>query len=158
MRKPKTILSEWLYNALRGMYTSGVTLYVGRLEAEMANLTLPGEVRDNVLVLTGEIISGNNTFPICTKEEVKTPFFTYDSIEVTYGGTKDGRYPETITARVVCVHSTYTDAEALCDDVEARIHGSYIPGLGILEVQARRSAYEQATGEFFEELKINVEL
>lgn len=151
-------LSVWLFEALRGMYTSGVTLYVGALQAAQAALELPGDVNDVTLTLTGEILGGNETYPMCTKEEVKTPYITYDNIEVIYASTKDGAYPDSVSARVLCVHKTFTDAETLCDSVVARINGATIPALGRVKVTTRRADYDDGTREYLEELRITVEL
>lgn len=154
--RPKSILSNWLYVALRGYYAAGVSLHVGEAERAQGNIILEGDVEGDTLVLDDV---GCDPYPFNTKKEVNGDYIIYDSLKVAYADTKDGHYPESVSARILCVSKEYERVEALCDSVESRISGAYIEELdNTVKLLSRSSDYDDAAKEYLEELLITVEL
>ena len=155
---PRKILSNWLFSALAGTFVEGVTLYINRGQASDALLNVEGaEVTEEKLV-TGYSITNGRVYPIATRQEVKAPYVVYDSIRTTYSSTKDGTFPSSITARVMCVDKDYEAVGALADTVEARLDGAGVDSLGVIEMTSRSSDYDASTDEFVEELIIKIDL
>lgn len=158
--KVKNIMSGWLFNVLGGSFIENKTLYVGRAEAAAAQLNLEeGDVAEKQLNVAGISITDGRVFPVASLAEVKTPYVVYDSIDVQYERTKDGSYPSGATARVLCVDKTYSGAEALADKAEALLADQFVAPLnGECLVTSRGSDYDANTGDFFESIRIRVEL
>lgn len=157
--KPSKILSRWLFKALAGTFVEGTTLYVGAAEAKDNVLTMNGEVTGSTLSSAGYSITDGRVYPLATKEDVKTPYVVYDSIETLYERTKDGTVPSAITARVLCVDKSCTAVEAIADAVEATLADAYIEGFDDSVVMtSRRCDYDAGTAEFLEEIRIRIDL
>lgn len=156
--KPSKIVSEWLFSTLAGVFVEGATLYVpkGR-SAEGVLTTQGGAVDDGKLI--GYSITEGRVYPIATKEDVKSPYVTYDSITVNYEPTKDGAIPDSLSCRVLCVDRSYTAVEALADAVEGALNNAWVDELGsCLLMRSRRSDYDPSTGEFVENLNFSITL
>lgn len=97
-------------------------------------------------------------FALASKQEVQGSYVVYDSIELQRQYTKDGSYPVSVTARLLVVDRSLTTAELLADSVEALLADGYIPNVGDIRVNQRRSDYDSATGEYVEEIRITVEI
>lgn len=122
-------LSDWLYATLSG-------------------------VKGNATVVDGH----SKVYPIVSKEEVEGAFIIYDSLEVVYAYTKDGPILEMARARVLAVEKSYTAAEALGDAVVAMLHKATVPTLGDVHLTSRKSVFDERTGEFVEEILMQIEL
>ena len=157
-RKPTTLLNKALFGLLAGTFVEGATLYVNRGTAEMGALELPGTVEDGVLKIEGYSITNGQIYPLASKNDIKGAYLIYDSIEVAYSGTKDGREPSSVSARVLAVDKTYGGVEALADAIEEKLSGAYVAGLGEIELLSRGSDYDASRGDFLEEIKIYIEL
>lgn len=156
--KPSTRLSQWLFDVLGGTFIEGSTLYVSDAAVEQGRLSLPGEVSDGIIDIGGYSVTDGRVFPLVSKDDIKGAYIVYDSITITYEGTKDGRYPSIISARILCVDKTYDNAEKLADSIEDVLDGRYVPELGCIELLTRKSDYDPGRGDFLEEITISIEL
>ena len=158
MKKPAKIISDWLFSTLAGVFVEGSTLYVPKgsvSEGVLASGNI--DVKDSRIV--GYSITAGRVYPLATKEDVKTPYVTYDSITVNYDATKDGCFPSSLTFRVLCVEKTYTAVDALADAVEDALNNAYVDELDSeLIITTRASEYDAGVGEFVEELKFSITL
>lgn len=160
MRKKVTqLLNKWLFETLGGTFAEGATLYVPTAQVDAKKLELSEGAVEGDVLSTGSSVTDGRVFPIATKSEAKAPYIVYDSIEVYYERTKDGSYPASVTARVVCVERSYTMAEELADAVEELLCDKYVGPLDAeCVVTSRGSDYDANTGEFLEYVRIKVEL
>lgn len=157
--KPRKILSRWLFDTLAGTFVEGTTLYVSAAEYKSGELVLDGEVEDDTLNPAGYSLTEGRVYPMTTKDDVKTPYVVYDSIETLYDNTKDGNKPSSVTARVLCVDRSSNAAEALADAVEDALNDAFVEGLDdTCAVISRRADYDAGTGEFLEEIRIRIDV
>jgi hypothetical protein len=99
----------------------------------------------------------DNIFPLRTKEAVKGGYIVIDSFETVNSSTKDGVFPESLSARLLCVDKTYSSASALAASVESVIKSLYIPQFGdVLAVVQKKEGIEGE--EFLQELIIKIDL
>ena len=158
MKTPKKILCEWLFAELAGTFVEGLTLYlpmggVAESVLDAQQLSVTGGK------LSGYSVTEGRIYPIATKEDVKAPYVTYDSLVVTYESTKDGVEPDKVSFRILCVDRSYTAVEALADAVETRVNNAYVVLLAsCVEAVSRRSDFDSSTGEYIEELLFNINL
>lgn len=154
--KPGKIISDWLFATLAGVFVENATLYVPKGAVSDSVLSLDSAVvRDGKFV--GYSMTEGRVFPLATKENVKTPYITYDNIAVAYVPTKDGSVPDSLTCRVLCVDRGYTEVGALADAVEVALNNAWVEGLGgALLLDSRRSNFDTATGEYLEELFFSI--
>lgn len=158
--KPSGHLSRWLFSTIAGTFVEGTTLYISVAQVAQGELQLPesATVEDGTLTV-GYSIAEGHVYPMCTQREVKRPYVMYDSIEVLYDSTKDGNEPTELNARVLCVHKTSPEVQALADSVEDLLNNAYIKSLdACCYVTSRRLDYDAQDGDFLEELRINVRL
>lgn len=105
------------------------------------------------------VVNGHSkVYPIVSKEEVEGAFIIYDSLEVVFAYTKDGAMLDAARARVLTVEKSYTASELLGDAVEAVLHNASVPTLGDVHVTSRKSVFDERTGEFVEEILIQIDL
>lgn len=156
--KPIQLLSQWLFARLAETFVEGGTLYVTKGQVDQGSLYLgDGEVTGDDL--TAYSITDGRVYPLATKMEVKCPYIMYDGLETIYGRSKDGTFPESLQARVLCVAKDFGQAQNLADAVEARLDDAAIPSLGtIAELVSRRCDYDAGVDEYLEEIRIKVEL
>lgn len=153
--KVNRILGDWLFATLAGTFVEGATLYVPNGTVSEGVLNIDAAEQDGSLV--GYSLTNGRVFPIVVKENVKTPYVTYDNITVNYVATKDGSEPDNLTCRVLCVDRGYRDVEMLADAVEAMLNNAWVEGLrSTLLLDSRRSDYDPATGEFLEEMRFSI--
>lgn len=99
----------------------------------------------------------DNIFPLRTKEDVRGGYVILDSFETGFSSTKDGFYPENLSARILCVEKTYTSASALAARIETVIKNLYVPQFGdVLAVVQKKEGIEG--DEFLQELIIKIDL
>lgn len=150
--RPSRVISEWLFATLAGVFVEGATLYVPKGAAAEGILEARGATLEDGKLI-GYSITEGRIYPLATKEDVKSPYVTYDNISISYEATKDGAEPDELTCRVTCVDRSYTAVEALTDAVEAALNNAWIDELGsCLYLRQRRSDFDPATGEYVEEL------
>lgn len=156
--RPTRIISEWLFATLAGVFVEKATLYVPKGSVVGGRLNLEGaDVEDGKIV--GYSITDGRVYPLATKEDVKTPYVTYDGITVNYEVTKEGSAPDSMSFRVLCVERSFGSALALADSVEAALNNSFVAEVGSwLTVTSRSSDYDSQTGEFVEELRFSISL
>ena len=99
----------------------------------------------------------DNIFPLRTKEAVKGGYIVIDSFETVNSSSKDGFFPESLSARLLCVDKTYSSVSALAARVEAVIKSLYIPQFDdVLAVVQKKEGTEG--DEFLQELIIKIDL
>ena len=154
--KPSKVMSEWLFATLAGIFVEGVTLYVPKGRSAEGILSVQdGTVDDGKLI--GYSITEGRVYPIATKEDVKAPYVTYDSIIINYESTKDGSIPDSLSCRVLCVDRGFTAVEALADAVEAALNNAWVDDLdSCLALRSRRSDFDPSTGEYVEDLNFSI--
>lgn len=154
--RPSKAISDWLFATLGGVFVENATLYVPRGAVSEGVLNVVGAtVQDSALVAYS--ITEGRVYPIATREDVKTPYMTYDNITVSYEATKDGAEPDGLSFRVLCVERDYDAVVALADAVEGQLNNAWVDELdGALELTSRRSDYDAATGEYLEELRFSI--
>lgn len=156
--RPTKIISEWLFATLAGIFVERSTLYVPKGSVVGGQLNLEGvDVKDGNLI--GYSVTNGRVYPLATKEDVKTPYVTYDGITINYEVTKEGSAPDSVSFRVLCVERGFGAAVDLADAVEAELNNSYVAEVGSwLTVTSRSSDYDSQTGEFVEELRFSITL
>lgn len=156
--KPIKIISDWLFGMLAGTFVEDTTLYVGMGSVTDGIVSMSDTVTDGE-VIAGYALTGGRVYPLATKDDVKTPYVTYDDIVLNYGLTKDGAEPSDLTFRVICVERSYTGVGALADAVVAKINNTWIAEFcDYVQMQSRRPGYDPSTGEFLEELRFKIEI
>lgn len=150
--RPSKAISDWLFATLGGVFVENATLYVPRGAVSEGVLNAVGAtVQDGALVAYS--ITEGRVYPIVTREDVKTPYMTYDNITVTYEATKDGAEPDGLSFRVLCVERDYDAVVALADAVAGKLNNAWVDILAsALALTSRRSSFDAATGEYLEEL------
>lgn len=156
--KPIKIISGWLFDMLAGTFVEGTTLYVGMGNVTEGVADMSDTVTDGAII-AGYALTDGRVYPLATKEDVKTPYVTYDDITLNYSATKDGSAPSDISFRVMCVERSYTGVDALADAVEAKLNNVWIGALSdYAQLQSRRPGYDPSTGEFIEELRFKIDI
>lgn len=150
--RPSKAISDWLFATLGGVFVENATLYVPRGAVSEGVLNAVGAtVQDGALVAFS--MTEGRVYPIATREDVKTPYMTYDNITVTYEATKDGAEPDGLSFRVLCVERDYDAVVALADAVAGKLNNAWVDILAsALALTSRRSSFDAATGEYLEEL------
>jgi hypothetical protein len=150
--RPSKAISDWLFATLGGVFVENATLYVPRGAVSEGVLNVVGAtVQDGALVAYS--ITEGRVYPIATREDVKTPYMTYDNITVSYEATKDGAEPDGLSFRVLCVERDYDAVVALADAVAGKLNNAWVDILSsALTLTSRRSSFDAATGEYLEEL------
>lgn len=156
--RPSTVLSRWLFEELAGTFVEGATLYVPRSAVEDGGIVIDGEVDENTQTVEVYSITGGRVFPLASKNDIEGAYMVYDSIEVMYESTKDGREPSGISFRILAVDCTYDGVEALADAIEAAMEGATVPELGDVEIYTRRSDFTPERGDYIVEFKLSISL
>lgn len=102
---------------------------------------------------------GEKVYPTVTKAEVPGSYVVYDNKTTTFGGTKDARWEESISVRVLCVAKDETTALALAKLMRIKLDGALVAPLGdSLYITSQRDGYDPTTGEFLQELNFTIDL